>query len=323
MRASADAAQRQQRVTFPASTWLYKQLDDFPPLTRAAEGALAVRIAAGVDCSTPDQPRLTTLDAREAAGQLVSAQFRWAYTYSLKESEKYKIPFEDVIAEAYAGLLDAAMRFDHTRGFKFLTFAAWWIKARVSRRVINDFSLVKVGTTHWQRVGFFNSEEGAELKGSVPGRAGRVMHRDLSLHAPLRHDNDGQEFVDNLPDAHDARDHLEQRNLRARAAQGIAQGLAGLNLREQRIVKARFLQGESTLDALAQELGVTRERVRQLESAAFAKLRVIFRTDRRMRDVLRAYEDEGTVDGTARVHAIDRAQMTRKRAATRGSARPR
>jgi RNA polymerase sigma-32 factor len=202
-----------------------------------------------------------------------------------------------VISEGNVGLMQAVKRFEPDKGFRLATYAMWWIKAAIQEYILRSWSLVKMGTTANQKKLFFNLrkakskisalEEGDMRPDQVKLIAKRLgvteqdvvdMNRrlggDVSLNAPIRDDGDSGEWQDWLAD--DTADqesvlveHEESDNRRT----ALGEALTVLNERERRIFEARRLADEPiTLEELADEFGVSRERVRQIEVRAFEKV---------------------------------------------------
>ena len=209
----------------------------------------------------------------------------------------YGLPIAEVISEGNVGLMQAVKRFEPDKGFRLATYAMWWIKAAIQEYILRSWSLVKMGTTANQKKLFFNLrkaksrisalEEGDMRPDQVQIIAKRLgvteqdvidMNRrlggDASLNAPIREDGDSGEWMDWLVD-----DSTSQENRLAEAEQSdnrhkaLGQALTVLNDRERRIFEARRLADEPiTLEELAEEFGVSRERVRQIEVRAFEKV---------------------------------------------------
>ena len=232
-----------------------------------------------------------------AAHELVTSHLRLVVKMAMN-FRGYGLPVADVIAEGNIGLMQAVKRFDPEKGFRFATYAAWWIKAHMQEYVLRSWSLVKIGTTAKQKRLFFNLrrtkrkirafEEG-DLR---PDQAtliarelavsendvidiNRRLQGDLSLNTPLRDDGESAEWQDFLTD--DAAVGQERRLIENEEAshrhRALDEALAELNVRERRILAARRLTDDPvTLTDLASEFRVSRERVRQLELRAFDKL---------------------------------------------------
>jgi RNA polymerase sigma-32 factor len=234
---------------------------------------------------------------RRALERLVGSHLRFVLKIA-RGYRGYGLPLADLVAEGNVGLMQAAEKFDPEKGFRFATYAMWWIKAAIQEYVLRSASLVKMGTTAAQKKLFFNLRRmkarrdaldagdmtpedvesiAAEL--GVPAQDVIEMNRrlaavDASLDAPGGVEGEPDRISlwgDATPSlvvrlAH--RDELVKR----RRLMGAA--MERLDPRERRIIEARRLRDEpSTLEELSHEFNVSRERVRQLEVRAFEKLR--------------------------------------------------
>ena len=209
----------------------------------------------------------------------------------------YGLPISEVISEGNVGLMQAVNRFEPAKGFRFSTYAAWWIKAAIQEYLLRSWSLVKMGTTANQKKLFFNLrkakskisalEDGdmrSEQVKLIAKRLGvtdtdvinmnRRLGGDASLNAPIREDGNSGEWQDCLVD-----ESLSQENLLVESEEldnrrkALVSALALLNDRERRIFEARRLSEDMiTLKELAEEFDVSRERVRQIEARAFEKM---------------------------------------------------
>jgi RNA polymerase sigma-32 factor len=210
----------------------------------------------------------------------------------------YGLPIAEVISEGNVGLMHAVKRFDPDRGFRLTTYAMWWIRASIQEYILRSWSLVRMGTTANQKKLFFNLrkakskisalEEGDMRPDQVQLIADRLgvteqdvieMNRrlggDISLNAPIRDDGDSGEWqdwlVDEAPSAERVMMENEELDNRRKA---LGEALTALTDRERRIFAARRLAEDPiTLEELADEFGVSRERVRQIEARAFEKVR--------------------------------------------------
>ena len=209
----------------------------------------------------------------------------------------YGLPISEVISEGNIGLMQAAKRFDPQKGFRFATYAMWWIKAAIQEYILRSWSLVKMGTTANQKKLFFNLrkakskisalEEGDLRPDQVKLIAQRLgvteqdvidMNRrlggDISLNAPIRDDVNSGEWQDWLVDeASDQETRLAESEQLENRKKALGEALAVLGQRERRIFEARRLADDPiTLEDLAVEFGISRERVRQIEVRAFQKV---------------------------------------------------
>jgi RNA polymerase sigma-32 factor len=233
---------------------------------------------------------------RTAAHKLVTSHLRLVAKIAMGY-RGYGLPIAEVISEGNVGLMQAVKRFEPEKGFRLATYAMWWIKAAIQEYILRSWSLVKMGTTANQKKLFFNLrkaksrisalDEGDMRPDQVKLIAKRLgvteqdvidMNRrlggDASLNAPIREDGDSGEWQDWLMDDRDSQEATlaaseELDNRRA----ALSDALDVLNDRERRIFEARRLTDEPvTLEDLAVEFGVSRERVRQIEVRAFEKV---------------------------------------------------
>jgi RNA polymerase sigma-32 factor len=233
---------------------------------------------------------------RIAAHRLVTSHLRLVAKIAMGY-RGYGLPIAEVISEGNVGLMQAVKRFEPEKGFRLATYAMWWIKAAIQEYILRSWSLVKMGTTANQKKLFFNLrkaksrisalDEGDMRPDQVQLIAKRLgvteqdvidMNRrlsgDASLNAPIREDGDSGEWQDWLIDERDSQEATlaaseELDNRRA----ALSDALEVLNDRERRIFEARRLTDEPvTLEDLAVEFGVSRERVRQIEVRAFEKV---------------------------------------------------
>jgi RNA polymerase sigma-32 factor len=233
---------------------------------------------------------------REAAHRLVTSHLRLVAKIAMGY-RGYGLPIAEVISEGNVGLMQAVKRFEPEKGFRLATYAMWWIKASIQEYILRSWSLVKMGTTANQKKLFFNLrkakskisalEEGDLRPDQVALIAKRLgvteqdvidMNRrlggDASLNTPIREDGDSGEWQDWLVDETPTQERVlaenEELDNRRKA---LGEALSVLNERERRIFEARRLADEPiTLEELAEEFGVSRERVRQIEVRAFEKV---------------------------------------------------
>ena len=233
---------------------------------------------------------------REAAHKLVTSHLRLVAKIAMGY-RGYGLPISEVVSEGNVGLMQAVKRFEPDKGFRLATYAMWWIKAAIQEYILRSWSLVKMGTTANQKKLFFNlrkakSKISALQEGDLrPDQVGLIAKRlgvteqdvvdmnrrlggDASLNAPIRDDGESGEWQDWLADDSESQEavmaeHEELDNRR----KALSSALEVLNDRERRIFEARRLADDPvTLEDLAAEFGVSRERVRQIEVRAFEKV---------------------------------------------------
>lgn len=237
-----------------------------------------------------------------ALHRLITAYMRLAISVAAKY-RRYGAPMNDLTQEAALGLMKAAEKFDPDRGVRFSTYAVWWIKASVQDLVLRNWSLVRTGSTAGQKSLFFNlsrvkaliAREAAALgetlsRDEVSRRVGatlgvseqdvltmegRLSGMDMSLNAAQAGDEDGREWIDILADESPAAEETVSRDHdSARVRAWLGQALGVLSDRERRIVAARRLVEEPrTLEDLGREMSLSKERIRQLEAGAYAKMK--------------------------------------------------
>ena len=238
----------------------------------------------------------------KALHRLITAYMRLAISMAAK-FKRYGAPMNDLIQEAGLGLMKAADKFDPDRGVRFSTYAVWWIKASIQDYVMRNWSMVRTGSTSSQKSLFFNmrrvqarlereyaalgqpldqhqlrqlisTEIGVPLA-DVEMMEGRLSGSDFSLNATQSVDDEGREWIDALEDeGAQAAEMVEEEHDTAQLREWLMSALTALNDRERFIVRERKLRDDPrTLECLGKELKLSKERVRQLEAAAFAKMR--------------------------------------------------
>ena len=232
----------------------------------------------------------------EAAHKLVTSHLRLVAKIA-RGYRGYGLPVSELISEGNVGMMQAVKRFDPDRGFRFATYAMWWIRASIQEYILHSWSLVKMGTTAAQKKLFFNLrklkgqmqaiDEGslspenvkhiAETLGvpetDVISMDQRLSSPDHSLNAPLRSDSEG-EWLDWLVDETENQEfQLAEEEEFSNRRRLLARAMKGLNTRERHILTERRLREDpATLEELSQQYGISRERVRQIEVRAFEKL---------------------------------------------------
>jgi RNA polymerase sigma-32 factor len=239
---------------------------------------------------------------RNAAHRLVTSHLRLVAKIAMGY-RGYGLPISEVISEGNVGLMQAVKRFEPEKGFRLATYAMWWIKAAIQEYILRSWSLVKMGTTANQKKLFFNLRKAKskisalnegdlrpEQVKTIAQRLGvteqdvvdmnRRLGGDASLNAGIREDGDSGEWQDWLVDESASQESVlaetEEFDNRRKA---LGDALGVLNDRERRIFEARRLADNPiTLEELASEFGVSRERVRQIEVRAFEKVQKAVRS---------------------------------------------
>jgi RNA polymerase sigma-32 factor len=232
----------------------------------------------------------------EAAQRLITSHLRLVAKIAMGY-RGYGLPISEVISEGNVGLMHAVKRFEPDKGFRPATYAMWWIRAAIQEYVLRSWSLVKIGTTAAQKRLFFNLRK---IKGQIAALDDGALHPDqirqiantlsvteedvvsmnqrltgdASLNAPMRADEGTTEWqdwlVDETPDQETTLGETEEFKERMGL---LTDAMQDLNEREKAIFQARRLRDNpATLEELAQEYKVSRERIRQIEVRAFEKV---------------------------------------------------
>ncbi|MBD3222765.1 sigma-70 family RNA polymerase sigma factor [bacterium] len=239
-------------------------------------------------------------DDQEALHRLVKANLRFVVSIA-KEYAHYGVPLEDLINEGNLGLLKAAQRFDETRGYKFISYAVWWIRQSILAALANHSKIVRMPLNRARVLNQIKKVSGElqqklrrkpeaeeiakvlglsvdEVKDTLP-----LMQDNFFLDDYVGNDEDSTylDFLEDTtsegPDAHVMEDDLHG---------SIKRMLGDLKEREARVLKMYYGLGtdrEMTLEEIGQVMGLTRERIRQIKEEAFEKIRSS-RTFRYMHD---------------------------------------
>jgi len=241
--------------------------------------------------------RWRELGDRAAADQLVTSHLRLAAKIAMGY-RGYGLPVSEMISEGNVGLVQALNRFEPEKGFRFATYAMWWIRACIQDYILRSWSLVKIGTTANQKRLFFKLRsaktriaalESGDLRPDQVASIARSldvsdqdvidMNRrlggDKSINAPIRDNGETGEWQDYLVDQSPSPEAIVvEQDETDRQRKALIAAIDVLDGRERSIFEGRLLADEPpTLEELAAKFKVSRERIRQLEARAFEKVR--------------------------------------------------
>ena len=283
-----------------------KEIGKVPLLTATEEIDLAMKIEAGVEAAEKleaaedqgielerrERRRLSRIEqvGLDAKQQLIEANLRLVVSIAKRYVGRGML-FLDLIQEGNLGLIRAVEKFDYTKGFKFSTYATWWIRQAITRSIADQArtiripvhmvetinKLVRIQRQLLQELGREPTpEEIAEEMGLTPERVReiqKISQEPVSLETPIGEEEDSQlgDFIEDdaavvPPDAASFSMLQEQ----------LSKVLDGLAERERKVISLRFGLEDGhprTLEEVGREFGVTRERIRQIESKTLAKLR--------------------------------------------------
>jgi RNA polymerase sigma-32 factor len=262
----------------PISRYL-SEIRRFPLLTREEEVAIARHYHEHHDPG--DAYRLVTANLRLVV----------KIAYEFARASKNLL---DLIQEGNVGLMEAVKNFDPNRGIRFPSYAVWWVRAYIYRYLINNWRLVKIGTTQAQRKLFFNLRkemDRLQAEGFTPQprllaqRLGvkesevvemqeRLGHSELSLDQPVAADEETH-LLDVLPDpGRNPESELAATQFRDFAHDKVEEFAQTLSGKELEIFRSRLLAEEPlTLQEMGDKFGISRERVRQIEGRLKRQLR--------------------------------------------------
>jgi len=261
------------------------QINRFPLLTQEEEFKLAVKYRKYEDI--------------EAAQKLITSNLRFVVKIAF-EYKSYGVKIQDLIQEGNIGLMMAVKKFNPYKGYRFISYAIWWIRAYMQNFIIKTWSLVKIGTTQAQKKLFYKigkvrkaleadgeNEKRYELlardldvaKEDIIEMEQRMSSRDLSLDTPF---DEGKELThlellrEESLNQEEAIAQEEEKKIREREVQNA---MKHLNDKEAYVIKSRIMAEEPlTLQQIGDHLKLSRERVRQIESEALKKLKREFGT---------------------------------------------
>lgn len=229
-----------------------------------------------------------------AAYRLVSSNLRLVVKVAMDFQKYWMQNFMDLVQEGNVGLVQATKKFDPYRGVKFSYYAAYWIRAYILKFIMDNWRLVKIGTTQAQRKLFFSLNKEKKLleaqgfrpdvkllaerlnvkESDVVEMSQRMDNWDVSLEAPVRSDSEDEQKSFLPSGGPGIEDKVAGRQMRERLGKVLAAVDDRLNDKERMILQTRLLTDEpKTLQTIADEFGISRERVRQIEANLLKKLR--------------------------------------------------
>jgi RNA polymerase sigma-32 factor len=284
----------------PALHRYLQEISQYELLSREATEELAVRFQ---ETGDPD-----------AAYRLVSSNLRLVVKVAMDFQKYWMQNFMDLIQEGNVGLVQATKKFDPYRGVKFSYYAAYWIRAYILKFIMDNWRLVKIGTTQAQRKLFFSLNKEKKLlesqgfkpeikllaerlnvkESEVIEMGQRMDNWDVSLEAPVRSDSEDEQKNFLPHDGPGIEEVVASQEMRERLAVILADLSTRLNKKEQVILNTRLLSDEpKTLQTIADEFNISRERVRQIEANLLKKLRKQF--EKEMPDIQDFLSGDGVI----------------------------
>ncbi len=227
---------------------------------------------------------------QQARDKLVRANLRFVVSVA-KQYQGGKVPLSDLINEGNIGLIKAAEKFDETRGFRFISYAVWWIKQLILSALDEQSRLIKIPSNklallsrirkavdNWEKR-FGRAPSKSELAETLSLDEGEVVETinafyvESSLYSPLQNDSN-HSLLELIPDPN-SYDSKEQSIQSEQLKKEVNNILTMLDEREKRIIEMTFginCSITNSLDEISNQLGITRERVRQIKEKALKKL---------------------------------------------------
>ncbi|MBC8316492.1 MAG: RNA polymerase factor sigma-32 [Desulfobulbaceae bacterium] len=267
-------------VSQPGLHRYLQEISQHKLLTREETEALAIRF------NEENDP--------EAAYELVTANLRLVVKVAMDFQKYWMQNFLDLIQEGNVGLVQAVKKFDPYRGVKFSYYAAYWIRAYILKFIMDNWRLVKIGTTQAQRKLFFSLNKERKLlesqgfkpevkllaerlgvkESEVIEMSQRMDSWDVSLESPVRDDSDDQQKNFIPSGGPSVEETVADAEMKERMGEILDVLKTTLNEKEITILDTRLLSDEPlTLQDIADKFGISRERVRQIEANLLKKMK--------------------------------------------------
>lgn len=269
-----------------------REIENHPVLDKEQEYDLAVKYYENNDL--------------DAANQLVLSNLRFVVKIAT-EYKSYGFPLMDLVQEGTMGLMQAVKKFNPYSGYRLITYAVWWIKARIHNYIMKFWSNVKIGTTQAQRKMFqklgsakrklnIDSEKlnkkdvdkiadhfGVRNKDVIEMEM-RMSARDFSLDSKVDSEDDSFTYLDMMAgNEKNQEELLEEIQTESINEENLNRGLDKLNDRERTIIEERFLANKpKKLRELGEQFGVSKERIRQIEISALNKIKSEFNSEQKL-----------------------------------------
>ena len=260
-----------------------QEISQYRLLSREETEALAIRYQENRD---PD-----------AAYKLVTANLRLVVKVAMDFQKYWMQNFLDLVQEGNVGLVQAVKKFDPYRGVKFSYYAAYWIRAYILKSIMDNWRLVKIGTTQAQRKLFFSLNKERKLleaqgfkpepkllaerlnvkESEIIDMSQRLSSQEMSLESPVREDSNEEQKEFLTYQGQSVEEMVAENEVKAKVSEVVEKLKGSLNDKELAILEQRLLSDEPlTLQTIADQFQVSRERVRQIEANLLTKMRAFF-----------------------------------------------